>query len=363
MYNSFEKIEALRQLGLKNYKENESSINFSCPICGDSKKNSLKARGHILGINSFNTRYFCHNCQISLSFNDFLKGVAYYVYENYIKRVKKNILKNFKKQNETKKLIISKQDIETSKLSIEEFYHPSLVSINQLENDHLAKKYLLERHIPTTHYKNLYYFKGNPYNLFSNMFNSDKYEEKSNMNIEHEGIILPRINNKNIPIGFTLRRISGEGNLRYLNLSIDDNEFFYNEHNVNFEYEKTIYILEGQFDLLSFSNITNLMAMCSINRKIRLLKKYNNKFVYVMDNEYNNKQVVKGMKDVIKNGYGLFIWPNGIEEKDINDIKKNNKWTDKEMINFFEKNSFFGTMANIKLIKKLSHQRESLILK
>ena len=363
MFNNFEKIDALRQLNLRNYKEMSDIVNFSCPICGDSKKSSTKARGVVLGINSKNTRYFCHNCQISLSFTDFLKQVAYYVYENYIKQVKKNTLKNFKDKI-NKKIKIKKQEVEATELTVEEFYHPDIVSIANLPNDHLAKKYLLKRAIPNTHFKNIYYFKGNPYKLFTNMFDSNKYEEKSNINIEHEGIILPRIDNNNKPVGFTLRRISGEGNLRYLNLSEDDNNFFYNEHNVNFKNQRTIYILEGQFDLLSFSDTSNLMAMCSINRKVKLLEKYkNNKFVYVMDNEYNNENVVKAMKGVIKNGHGLFIWPNTIEEKDINDIKKNKDWSDKEMIRFFEENTYFGTMARIKLKKKLIHLRESLILK
>ena len=46
--------------------------NFRCPICGDSQKQKNKARGYLYRVKN-NTNYKCHNCGISISFNNFLK--------------------------------------------------------------------------------------------------------------------------------------------------------------------------------------------------------------------------------------------------------------------------------------------------
>ena len=54
-------IKYLRRLNLRNYKEYNDKIQFSCPICGDSKKNTRKARGNILNLNA-TPYYYCHNC-------------------------------------------------------------------------------------------------------------------------------------------------------------------------------------------------------------------------------------------------------------------------------------------------------------
>ena len=49
---------------LRNFKQKKDYLwNFSCPLCGDSKKNLSKARGYAFakGVNLF---YSCHNCGV-----------------------------------------------------------------------------------------------------------------------------------------------------------------------------------------------------------------------------------------------------------------------------------------------------------
>lgn len=40
----------------------------------------------------------------------------------------------------------------------------------------------------------------------------------------------------------------------------------------------------------------------------------------MFDNEPRNKEIVKRMKDIIELGYKICIWPEGLKEKDINDM-------------------------------------------
>ena len=41
---------------------------------------------------------------------------------------------------------------------------------------------------------------------------------------------------------------------------------------------------------------------------------------YIFDNEPRNKEIVKRMYKVIDNNYNIFMWPDNIKSKDINDL-------------------------------------------
>ena len=63
-------------LKLRNFKQKKDNLwNFSCPICGDSKKNKAKMRGFIYkkGNDLF---YKCHNCAAGLSLGNLIKQIA-----------------------------------------------------------------------------------------------------------------------------------------------------------------------------------------------------------------------------------------------------------------------------------------------
>jgi transcription elongation factor Elf1 len=69
---------------LRNFKRKQDYVwNFSCPLCGDSKKNVLKARGYVYkkGNNLF---YSCKNCGIGTSIGKLLEQVDGSLYKEYI---------------------------------------------------------------------------------------------------------------------------------------------------------------------------------------------------------------------------------------------------------------------------------------
>ena len=60
---------------LTNFKRKSgNSYNFRCPFCGDSKKNKTKARGWVFDRGG-KTRYYCHNCNESMSFNRLIENL------------------------------------------------------------------------------------------------------------------------------------------------------------------------------------------------------------------------------------------------------------------------------------------------
>ena len=64
---------------------NPYRFNFRCPICGDSRKSKIKARGWLIEDKKDQSlHFFCHNCGASHSFQNFLKAVDPMVYKDYI---------------------------------------------------------------------------------------------------------------------------------------------------------------------------------------------------------------------------------------------------------------------------------------
>jgi hypothetical protein len=81
---------------------------------------------------------------------------------------------------------------------------------------------------------------------------------------------------------------------------------------------KTVYIVEGPIDSL-FLNNACAMAGSGISNE-SLGKLGTDDIVFVFDNEPRNKEIVGLIEKRIDNGYKVVIFPDYIEEKDINDM-------------------------------------------
>jgi transcription elongation factor Elf1 len=85
MHNHID-IEFIRILSsqLKLYKEKGNNLfNFRCPVCGDSKRSRVKARGYLFQKkNDF--FYKCHNCSIGLTLGNLIKHIDIDLHKQYI---------------------------------------------------------------------------------------------------------------------------------------------------------------------------------------------------------------------------------------------------------------------------------------
>ena len=63
-------------------KKKDNTYNCRCVICGDSQKNKRKMRGYFFAYKA-DLRYKCYNCDISLSFGNFLKSQDSMMYSQY----------------------------------------------------------------------------------------------------------------------------------------------------------------------------------------------------------------------------------------------------------------------------------------
>ena len=127
---------------------NNTVYRFRCPICGDSKKDRRKTRGHLLERGG-KIRFYCHNCSASMQFKYFMKEIDPTLYLEYVK--------------EQIKESGNQKDVETfaEKMKPPVFVKTTALSqikkVSQLKVDHPAKLYVQSRLIPSDlHYKLFY---------------------------------------------------------------------------------------------------------------------------------------------------------------------------------------------------------------
>ena len=114
-------------------------------------------------------------------------------------------------------------------------------------------------------------------------------------------------------IGFQGRSL-GPNSVKYITVMInEDAPKIYGLDKV--DNEKPIYIIEGPFDA---TLVQNGVAMCGSDLDIRSFGWSD--YIWVLDNEPRNREIVNRVAKLIDRGEKVVIWPNQIIEKDINDM-------------------------------------------
>ena len=275
--------------------------NFRCPLCGDSQKNITKSRGYIYAKKN-NYFYMCHNCGTSTSFYNFLQQVDPTLLKEYA-------LERYKNGDDNRSNS-KKPDLEEFKTKTPVFKEKlTLPAISELPDDHYAKQYVINRKIPEDRYSELYY--------------AEDYKKfVESMKIEKDGLIDndPRLvipfydEDKNL-VAFQGRAL-GNSKLRYITVKIDrDNYKVYGMDRI--DKEKKILVVEGPIDSMFLENCvatadSNLPAATKIYNKADI--------VLIYDNEPRNKDIVRQIEKAIEEHYNVVIWPEMLDEKDINDM-------------------------------------------
>lgn len=261
--------------------------NFRCPFCGDSHRSKKKARGYFYPVEN-NTNYKCHNCGISLSFNNFLKEVDPSLHKEFT-------IEKYKGGFTGKNFVTNTPDFEIKRPVFNE-----KVNLPKASTNNIANQYLLQRKLNPEKY----YYASN----FSKWVNEITYEP----NLKSEPrIVIPLFYNKKL-IGVQGRALT-KSDVKYITVMFDKHSpKIYNYDNV--DKEKPVYVLEGPFDA---SFIKNSIAMCGADLDLKSLNIHYP--VYVYDNEPRNQEIHARMSKVIQQGYSIVIWPDTIKEKDVND--------------------------------------------
>ena len=202
----------------------------------------------------------------------------------------------------------------------------SLERISNLNIDHPAKAYLLQRQIPETHFSGIYYTED--FNAWEN--NENKFKEAR--------IVLPLLSQSGKLYGYQGRSLDKNSKLRYITTILDKRyPKIYGLERIKFE--STIYVTEGPIDSLFLSNA---IAMCGAD--ITLDKDIYEDRVFIYDNEPRNKQIVQRYEATITQGEKIVIWPSNVVEKDINDMVLGGR----DVQHMVESNTYQGLEAKLK---------------
>lgn len=272
----------------------------------------------------------CHNCGASMSFYNFLDKVDPHLLKEYaLERYK-----NGEQGNDNYK----KPDFEEFKVKPVFKQKLNLPAISELPNEHYAKQYVLSRKIPENHHVNLY-------------FAQDFKKFIESLNIEKEGLkeddprlIIPFYDEEKNLVALQGRAL-GESKLRYITVKLhDDNMKVFGLDRVNTE--EMIHVVEGPIDSLFLTNTiatadANLMAASKLFDKTKL--------TLVFDNEPRNKELHKIMERAIEDHYNVVIWPEMIEEKDINEMILAG-FSPEEIEDIISKNTFVNLRAKMEFV-------------
>ena len=322
---------------LRNFKRKQDYLwNFSCPLCGDSKKNLLKARGYVYkkGNNLF---YSCKNCGIGTSLGKLLENVDGSLYKEYVLERYKSGESGFSNFKEPTFNIPSPRFDKLDKPKI--FEHAEFCS--NLSSEHFCLAYLKNRQIPKEFYSQLLFT--SHYKKFIDALVPNHGKKL----IDDARVIIPFYDVYNNLIAVSGRALeTSDKTLRYITIRTTDSEekLVFGMDRVSVH--EPVRVVEGPLDSLF---IKNCVASADANLAIVAENISAGKKVLIFDNEPRNKEIVKLMQESIKSNHNIVIWPNTIQAKDVNEMIMSGVSVG-EIESIISSNTFNGLQAQTKFV-------------
>jgi len=319
---------------LRNFKQKNDYVwNFSCPVCGDSATKKTRARGFIYRQKS-DLFVKCHNCGYGSNLGNLIKRIDPVLYDEYV-------LERYKagatRYNAHKDVTSVFPETPSVKVELLDDILSPLSRIDLLRETHPAVKYVIDRKIPREKWHLLYF--APKFKKFTNSV-TPKFEEP--IEGEHPRMIIPYFNEHGKCYAYQARAYGNE-TPKYYTIKLDEEqEKIYGLDRVN--YSKRIYVVEGPIDSLF---LPNAIAVSGSSFDTPTTRKLLTNATLVMDNEPRNKEIVKQLGKYIDAGFTVCMFPDYVEEKDINDMIKAGKTTD-QIVDLINKNTFTGMEAKLK---------------
>lgn len=309
---------------LERFKWKKTDVaNCRCPFCGDSQKNKSKARGFFF--KKKNDFFFkCHNCGVGHSMSRFLEAISPSVATEYSLERWRNGENG--KSNYIKPIVVEEMI---------KGHNIRLPAISILPTEHVARKYLENRHINCL---DIFYYTKNFGDWVRSMDSS--YTSVSN----DERIVIPFFDKNGNIIAAQGRALSNSSSIRYITVKFrKEGRVIFGEDRV--DYSKRVYVVEGPFDSIFLDNGIAL-AGCELTEATRLFSDC----VIVYDNEPRNPEIVSKVETAINNGFTVCVWSPEVIEKDINDMVLAGK-TPSEIKIIVDSCSCNGLLAKVKFSK------------
>lgn len=332
IYTQFKYITLLSVM-LSGFKKVGNNLwNFRCPLCGDSLKNTNKRRGYIY-LKDTTYRFHCHNCGEDKKFSGLLYELDSELYNEYRKDIALELLETNKSEEKNKN---DTQNVD-KKFPTIALITKYCTKLSELNDEHPARQYMLNRKVPESEYKRLYYT-----DKFSELVLhsfGDKYE---NIKKPDSGILflLHAYDNDVCQIvGYQLRSIDPNISKaqRFMTCAYDGYNIMFGLDKLDIT--KPHYVVEGPIDSLFIGN--SIAVITSTLWKANLQNA-----IYINDCEPRNQSVSKQVKKCIDAGYKTVMLPEQYTGMDINDIAKTGV-VDNSLLNLINENTYQGLPAKV----------------
>ena len=328
------KFVSMMGSSLSGFKQKKPDLwNFRCPICGDSDVSSTKARGY------FYTRkgavfMKCHNCGASKTLGSFMKSQNPVLYKQYrVEKFQSTHGENGRLKNPEK----SAEKSFFKRIQKQPDLLKTLCALHRCETSNIAKKFVLERKIPSKFHRLLFYCPD---------FHKWTSENKLDVNSHSRDpkLIIPfyEAGGKTL-LALQARDLVGNKNSpKYLTVKIiEDAAKIYGLERI--VWNRDHYVVEGPLDSLFLSNS---IAMAGSDLDWDGFNEYS---VFCFDNEPRSVIIHDKMKKIISENKRICIWPEHVDEKDVNDMFLSGKYENVEVM--IAKNVWRGASAMAQFTK------------
>lgn len=331
-----EKQYALSIAGLleqsKVVRHNPFLLKFRCNICGDSKTNRYKTRAYFYE-KANHLSFKCHNCGESITFNNYLKDYFPSQYSEMRMELLKENKDYVKKEDDVDLFQRIKEQIDKHK------YLEQLIPLSQLDDEHIAIKYIKSRKI-YNECKNLFYHTDSFF-TYINSYIPGKFP-KEIMPYDEPRLIIPLKTKDGFVFGVQGRSYKKDSKLRYITILFDDTQVkMFGLERVN--ENRDIYVLEGCIDSLL---IKNAVAVCHSDLTTALNYYTQDKCVFIPDKNTRNLEVMQQTKNMVDAGLRVCFLPENLPGKDINQFIENGITKDQLEI-IIKNNTFQGLKAKL----------------
>lgn len=302
---------------------------FRCPVCGDSKKNKSKKRGHIFPNKERTALVFkCHNCGDSRSFSNLVKFVDQRLFQEYLFAAmgkSKSVLERLPERAEEIK--------PAGRVAIK----APITAVRMLPDDHMVVKYISSRKIPQDKWAVLAYT--DKFHALAKSIDPDYNFPDKLLNKRAPALILPFMNEKGQFFGMQGRFLDPEAKIRYITILKDkklDRTFGLDKVN---KLER-FFVLEGPIDSMFLSNA---IAVCGSD----MGRIEGENAVFVPDSEPRNPHIVKKIDNLIKAGRKVVLLPKQFAGTDVNDLVLSG-YEPEEVEELLDQHTYSGLVASVK---------------